>query len=300
VPRITCQLTPRLEPRATPATRRPPSSSQPERRADARRPPCGGLPTPELARSSKQWTPDRAHGSRMTTTDVAAGGDRIEAEPKTIGNAPPRTDPSPVARGRGPRTLVDGRTQSAGSGCRPVSDGARDVVHGEPDARSKRPLGTHRLRVRTLAAFHGVWHPTTRTAASSDLHRVCLTRLCSAYRFSQPPDALLRLQPLRLCFMPVAPVGFGFQRFSLPGSGLRLSPKPSLHAVVDDWGRRLPGRLLAQPRLRGFAHPKNPFRQAGITRFLPVDPLLAFTFSRYAPTRPWPRASTKPPLMGLT
>jgi hypothetical protein len=29
-----------------------------ERRADARRPPCGGLPTPEPARSSKRWTPD--------------------------------------------------------------------------------------------------------------------------------------------------------------------------------------------------------------------------------------------------
>jgi hypothetical protein len=31
-----------------------------KRRADARRPPCGGLPTPEPARSSKHWTPDRA------------------------------------------------------------------------------------------------------------------------------------------------------------------------------------------------------------------------------------------------
>jgi len=30
----------------------------PQRRADARRPPCGGLPTPEPARSSKHWTPD--------------------------------------------------------------------------------------------------------------------------------------------------------------------------------------------------------------------------------------------------
>jgi hypothetical protein len=236
----------------------------------------------------------------MTTADVAAGSDRIEARPKTIGNAQPRPDPLSPARGTRPRASVDGRTRSSGSSCRPVSDGARDVVHGESDARSKRPLGTHRLLERTLAAFHGVWHPTTLAAAGSDLHRVCLTRLRSAYRFSQPLDALLRPQPPRPCFMPVTPLGFRFQRFSLPGSGLRLSPKPSLHAVVDDWVRRLPGRLLAQPRLRGFAHPGNPYRQAGITRFLPADPLIAFTFSRYAPTRPWPRASTKPPLMGLT
>jgi hypothetical protein len=142
-------------------------------------------------------------------------------------------------------------------------------------------------------------HPTTLAEAGSDLRRVCLTRLCSVCRFSQPLDALLRLQPVRPCFMPVAPLGFRFQRLSLPGSGLRLSPKPSLRAVVDDWVRRLPGRLLPQPRLRGFAHPGNPYRQAGITRFLPADPLLAFTSPRYTPTRPWPRASTKPPLMGL-
>jgi hypothetical protein len=125
------------------------------------------------------------------------------------------------------------------------------------------------------------------------------SRLCSAFRFSQPLDALLRLQPLRPCFMPVAPMGFHFQRFPLPGSGLRLSPKSSPHAVVVDWVRRLPGRLLSQPRLQGFAHPGNPYRQAGITRFLPADPLLAFTSPRYTPTRPWPRASTKPPLMGF-
>jgi hypothetical protein len=172
-------------------------------------------------------------------------------------------------------------------------------LHRESDDRSKRPLGTHRLQKRTLAAFHGVWHPTTLTEAGSDQHRVCLPRLRSAFRLSQPLDALLRLQPLRPCFMPVAPLGYRFQRFSLPSSGLRLSPAPSLHAVVYDWVQRPPGRLLSQPRLRGFTHPGSPYRQAGITRFLPTDPLLAFTSSRYTPTRPWPRASTKPPLMGL-
>jgi hypothetical protein len=234
----------------------------------------------------------------MTSTDVAAGSDRIEARPKAIGDAHLRADPSTSVRSQRPRTSIDGRTRSPGSSCR-VSDGARDAVHGKSDARSKRPLGTHRLLERTLAAFHGVLHPTTHTVASSDLHRVYLTRLRSAFRLSQPLDALLRLQPFRPCFMPVAPLGFRFQRFSLPGSELRLSPEPSLHVVVDDWVRRLPGRSLTQPRLRGFTHPGNPYRQVGITRFLPADPLLAFTSLRYTPTRPWPRASTKPPLMGL-
>jgi hypothetical protein len=68
---------------------------------------------------------------------------------------------------------------------------------------------------------------------------------------------------------------------------------------VNDWARRLPGRLPTQPRLRGFAHPGNPYRQAGVTRYLPADPLLALTSPRSTPTRPWPRASTKPPLMGF-
>jgi hypothetical protein len=52
--------------------------------------------------------------------------------------------------------------------------GARDIVHGESDARSKRPLGTHRLLKRTLAAFHGVFYPSTLAEAGSDQHRVCL------------------------------------------------------------------------------------------------------------------------------
>jgi len=214
---------------------------------------------------------------------------------RTTTNRPVDLHPRP----RGPRASSDGRTRRTDGSCRPVSAGARNVVHGESDERSKRPLGTHRLLERTLAASHGVLHPTTLAEAGSDQHRVCLSRLCSAFRLSQPLDALLRLRPFRPCFMPVAPMGFRFQRFSLPSSGLRLSPAPSLRAVVIGWVRRLPGRLLSQPRLRGFTHLENPYRQAGITRYLPADPLLAFTSPRYSPTRSWPRASTKPPLMGF-
>jgi hypothetical protein len=96
--------------------------------------------------------------------------------------------------------------------------------------------GTHRLLERTLTAFHGVSHPSTLAEASSDLHRDYLSRLCCAFRLSQPLDALFRPQPLRPCFRPVTPLGFRLQRFSLPGSGLRLSAGPSLRAVLKRLG----------------------------------------------------------------
>jgi hypothetical protein len=84
------------------------------------------------------------------------------------------------------------------------------------------------------ASFRGVWHPTTLVESGSDLHQVCLTWLCCAFRFSQPLDALFRPRPLQPCFMPVTPLGFRFQRFSLSGSGRRLSTPPSLRAVSND------------------------------------------------------------------
>ena len=181
-------------------------------------------------------------------SDVAADGSEFGARPKTIGHAPLMNRarfPPPQARDLKPRG--GGRTRDAGKmACRSPSS-ARDVVRGESEARSTRSRSTHRLLKQTLTAFHGVVHPTTLAEAGSDLHRDHLTRLCCAFRFSQPLDALFRPQPLRPCFMPVTPLGFGFQRFSLPGSGPRLSAAPTLHAVVDDWVRRLPGRRLPSP-----------------------------------------------------
>jgi hypothetical protein len=43
----------------------------------------------------------------------------------------------------------------------------------------------------------------------SDLHRSTQLRLCSAFRLSQPLDALLRPRPFRPCFVPVTLMGFG-------------------------------------------------------------------------------------------
>jgi hypothetical protein len=50
--------------------------------------------------------------------------------------------------------------------------------------------------------------PPAFEATGSDLHRVCLTRLCCASRFSQPPGALFLPRPFRLCFAPVTLMGF--------------------------------------------------------------------------------------------
>jgi len=91
---------------------------------------------------------------------------------------------------------------------------AREFFGSSGSARSYQ-----RAITRMVAAFHGVWCPTTLAEAGSDLHRACLTRLCCAFRFSQPLDALFRLQPLQPCFMPVTPLGFHLQRVPLPGSG---------------------------------------------------------------------------------
>jgi hypothetical protein len=60
--------------------------------------------------------------------------------------------------------------------------------------------------------------PTTLAVSGSDLHRVYLTRLCCAFRLSQPLDALFRPSPLRPSFMPITPLGFSLQRFSPSGS----------------------------------------------------------------------------------
>ena len=144
-------------------------------------------------------------------------------------------------------------------------------------------------------------HPTTLAEAGSDLHRACLTRLCCAFRLSQPLDALFRPQPLQPCFMLVTPLGFRFQRFSLPGSGsasrrsLPFMPLSSTGFGVGQDGS------FPSPDFKGSRIRRVRSEQAGITRGLSADPLIAFWWCPFGvyPTRPWLRASTKPPLMGF-
>jgi hypothetical protein len=64
--------------------------------------------------------------------------------------------------------------------------------------------------------FMGFGGPSTHEAPGSDLHRVCLTRLRYAFRLFQPLDVSFFPEPFRLCFTPVAPLGFPLQRFAPP------------------------------------------------------------------------------------
>jgi hypothetical protein len=138
---------------------------------------------------------------------------------------------------------------------------------------------TSRNRERSTpprTAFHGVCHPSTLEETSSDLHRACLARLCCAFRLSQPPDASFRPQPFLPCFMQVTPLGFYFQRFSLPGSEKRLTALPSLPAVL----RRAPDSGEPKPFTRrrgskGLRIRRVRIDKLGVTRGMPTDPLLA-------------------------
>jgi len=138
-------------------------------------------------------------------------------------------------------------------------DGRRRLPSSRVESQQLGASPCTRTMMRMQALSHGVLHPTTLAEAGSDLHQVCLTWLCCAFRFSQPLDALFHLQPFQPCFMPVTPLGFRFQRFSLPGSGPRVSTRPVLRAVF------LTGATTRQvdapgQRLQGFAHPRNPYR----------------------------------------
>jgi hypothetical protein len=71
------------------------------------------------------------------------------------------------------------------------------LLQGKPGT-SCPPPDSARLRVRrrfgrpALLRFHA---PTAYRATGSDQHRVCLTRLCCAFRLSQPLDAFFLPKP---------------------------------------------------------------------------------------------------------
>jgi hypothetical protein len=123
-------------------------------------------------------------------------------------------------------------------------------------------------------------------AKSSDPHRVCLTRLCCAFRFSQPLDALFRSMPFQPCFMPVTSLGFSrLQRVSPTGSGRGFSSSPVLRAVF----RRVPKDSSdAAPRMcaPGGSVPGG----AVLPAVHQADPLMAFS----SPPRYWPAKASAP------
>jgi len=91
------------------------------------------------------------------------------------------------------------------------SRASRRVVHRSAPRRFVR------------SPFHEVCCPTTLEEVDSDLHRVCLTRLCCVFRFSRPLDALFRPRPFQPSFVPVTSLGFDLQRFSPGGSPKHLT-----------------------------------------------------------------------------
>jgi hypothetical protein len=66
------------------------------------------------------------------------------------------------------------------------------------------------------APFHGVWHPTTLAVSDSDLHQVCLTWLCCAFRLSQPPDALIPPETCPALFHAGNALGFSLSEVFPP------------------------------------------------------------------------------------
>lgn len=81
----------------------------------------------------------------------------------------------------------------------------------------------------------GFLAPSAYEAKGSDLHRVCLARLCYVSRLSQPPDVFFLPEPLQPCFMPLTLMGFPSSEVFPPDQPVRLSADlPLLTFLVDD------------------------------------------------------------------
>jgi hypothetical protein len=90
---------------------------------------------------------------------------------------------------------------------------------------------------RTAALQHplmGFCFPSTLEASGSDLHRVCLARLCSAFRLSQPPDGLLLPRPSGFISRRWRPWDLPLQRFVPPTQPTKpLDPSSPLDVACD-------------------------------------------------------------------
>jgi len=80
--------------------------------------------------------------------------------------------------------------------------------------------------------------------------------------------------------MRITPLSFHFQRFSLPGSRLRLTTLPFLHAVSHSAVINGEPKNLAKCRgSKDLSIQKVRFDKPGVTRGMPTDPLLASPLS---------------------
>jgi hypothetical protein len=132
--------------------------------------------------------------------------------------------------------------------------------------------------------------PLTLEVTRSDQHRGCLTRLCSAFRLSQPLDALLLSTPFRLCFTPVAPVGFLPSEVFPPMPPMEPLGPSAPHDVVAQFDRSAPSPVAVRKRAASIpgkpcrsdvdpvrsgarsSGPEMPSRARGCSAGLPRDP----------------------------
>lgn len=101
-------------------------------------------------------------------------------------------------------------------------------------------------RNHTLLGFDA---PSTPSMNPSDLHRGYLSRLCCAFRLSQPLDALFRDSPLGPISCRKHPWGFSLQRFPPSCSLLRLTARPALFTLVSHAPLDSPTWSVSQERL---------------------------------------------------
>jgi hypothetical protein len=152
----------------------------------------------------------------------------------------------------------------------------------------------------TTCPSMGFSSPLASSNASSDLHWVCLSQLCSAFRFSRPLDALLRSRHLGLVSCRIRPWGSCSQRFPPPGSRhgfFFTAPPPVRHRPAPACAYR-----FAHMERLGETFDRDPTRpgirtsrrsvhvEQGFTHRATAVPLSAFGApSRISPPEPRPR-----------
>jgi hypothetical protein len=127
----------------------------------------------------------------------------------------PRSDEfprRPLASQRSPRNLSRYRSFVT-STCTRASSHTQDIAKREESECTSSPRW---VRAATNSNLPWGFGPFDAYRSEQRPTLGFQTQLCSAFRFSQPLDALLRSQPLRPCFIPVTPLGCALSEVSPP------------------------------------------------------------------------------------
>jgi hypothetical protein len=108
--------------------------------------------------------------------------------------------------------LANGSLRSSEPPFAPVCETPSHPLMGLDSAPEYDPRQTADRQHPLLEFFD----PSALEASGSDRHRVCLARLCYAFRLSQPLDVFFLPKPSRFYFTPETPLGFSLQRFVPP------------------------------------------------------------------------------------